>query len=482
MASLSEQPFASGSPTGPGTARGRDHRTEIEAAVAAAASGTGSVQLLGSGRATRTVRGVTAENASGFSQGWLPFAGAPGELSVAGDTLLVGLGCAADSTPETLRVAGTAAGAVIADGDVLIELPECDADNVRAWIDGLVSGIRPDRNVRLTLDTLGGSVPDAAREGLIAAQASRLASLLTSAPANVVTPGQAALWARDIAVRAELQCSILDDIELRDRGFGGLTAIGCGSVNGPRLVQLRYDGTGDGPSITLAGKGITFDSGGLSLKSPDAMQSMRSDVAGAAVVLAVMAVLGRLGVRATVRAILPFAENLPGPGSARPGDVVSSYDGTQIQILDTDFEGRVVLADALALAVEERPDLVIDMATLTYQAVTALGPEIGAVISPDDSAAEALLSASAAAGEPMWRLPWAPRYLDQVRTASGVRNHPLRSSGRALTAALFLGEFVPRDIPWVHCDFAGPAWAGDASCDGATGFGTRTLLRLLARQ
>ncbi|MBC6463759.1 M17 family metallopeptidase, partial [Actinomadura sp. HBU206391] len=224
------------------------------------------------------------------------------------------------------------------------------------------------------------------------------------------------------------------------------------------------------------------DSGGLSLKSPDAMQSMRSDVAGAAAVLAVMAVLRRLGVRAAVRAILPFAENLPGPGSARPGDVVSSYDGTQIQILDTDFEGRVVLADALALAVEERPDLVIDMATLTYQAVTALGPEIAAVISPDDPAAEAFLAASAAAGEPMWRLPWAPRYLDQVRTASGVRNHPLHSSGRALTAALFLGEFVPREIPWVHCDFAGPAWAGDASGDGATGFGTRTLLRLLARQ
>jgi leucyl aminopeptidase len=482
MTSPIERPSGPGSPTASAPARGRDYRAEIDAAVVVATSGTGGVRLLRSGQAKRRVRGVTAEDAVGFSSGWLPFAGAPGELSAAGDTLLVGLGHAAECSAETLRVAGSAAGAVITDGDVLVELPGGGADAVRAWVDGLVSGVRSDRRVRLILDTPEGDVPEAGREGLVAAQASRLASLLTSAPANVLTPTRAALWAKDIAVRAGLRCSVLDDGELRDQGFGGLTAIGGGSTNGPRLVHLRHDGTGDGPLITMVGKGITFDSGGLSLKSPDAMQSMRSDIAGAATVLAVMAVLRRLGVRATVRAVLPFAENLPGPGATRPGDVVSGYDGTQIQILDTDFEGRVVLADALALAAGERPDLLIDMATLTYQAVTALGPEIAAVISPDDAAAQALLSASAAAGEPMWRLPWAPRYLDQVRTASGVRNHPLRSSGRALTAALFLGEFVPRDIPWVHCDFTGPAWNGDASRDGATGFGTRTLLRLLAHQ
>jgi leucyl aminopeptidase len=463
-------------PAGPGSVRGRDHRAEIDAAVAAATSGAGGVRLLGSGRAGRRVRGVTAEDAAGVSAEWLPFTGEPGELFADGDTLLVGLGRAAESTPETMLVAGAAAGAVIAD-DVLVELPTGGADAIRAWIDGLVSGIRPGQRVRLVL---AGGVPDAAREGLVAAQAVRLASLLTSAPANVVTPERAARWAADTAERAGLWFSVLDDAELRDRGFGALTAIGGGSANGPRLVRLRYDGPGDGPSITLAGKGITFDSGGLSLKPPDAMQSMRLDIAGAATVLAVMAVLPRLGVPGTVRAVLPFAENLPGPGAARPGDVVSSYDGTQIQILDTDFEGRVVLADALALAVEERPDLLIDMATLTYQAVTALGPEIAAMISPDDRAARTWLAAAAAAGEPMWRLPWAPRYLDQVRTGSGVRNHPLHDTGRALTAALFLGEFVPRDIPWVHCDFTGPAWSGDTSHDGASGFGTRTLLRLLA--
>ncbi len=205
---------------------------------------------------------------------------------------------------------------------------------------------------------------------------------------------------------------------------------------------------------------------------------MRLDVAGAATVLAVMAGLRAAGCPIGVDAVLPFAENLPGPGAMRPGDVVTAWDGTEIQLLDLDFEGRVVLADALALAAADRPDLLVDLATLTYQAEIALGPEIAAVLGRDDVAVEQLLAAATTAGEPMWRLPWAARYADQVRTPSGVRNHPLRDSGRALTAALFLGEFVPPDVPWVHCDMTGPAWHGDASGDGGTGFGARTLLAL----
>jgi leucyl aminopeptidase len=210
------------------------------------------------------------------------------------------------------------------------------------------------------------------------------------------------------------------------------------------------------------------------------MQAMRMDVAGAATVLAVLAGLPRLGVRVGVRAVLPFAENLPGPGATRPGDVVTARNGIQIQILDTDFEGRVVLADALAHAAAGSPDVIVDLATLTYQAEIALGPDIAAVFGRDDRALRRFLDAASAAGEPMWSLPWATRYLDQVRTPFGVRNHPLHDSGRAITAALFLGEFVPRDVPWVHCDMTGPAWRGDASSDGATGFGARTLLTLLS--
>jgi leucyl aminopeptidase len=288
---------------------------------------------------------------------------------------------------------------------------------------------------------------------------------------------------------------VLGPRQLADEGFGALAAVGAGSANGPHLVQLDYPGSGDpaaqdagnapagaapdGPHVALVGKGITFDSGGLSLKSPAAMQAMRLDVAGAATVLAVMAGLRRAGCRLRIRAVLPLAENLPGPGASRPGDVVTAWNGTQIQVLDTDFEGRVVLADALALAASARPGLLVDVATLTYQAEIALGPQIAAVFGRDDAAVARVLAAGAEAGEPLWQLPWAERYLYQVRTPSGVRNHPLNDTARAITAALFLGEFVPPEVPWVHCDMTGPAWTGDASHDGATGFGARTLLRLL---
>jgi leucyl aminopeptidase len=303
--------------------------------------------------------------------------------------------------------------------------------------------------------------------------------VLVNAPASVLTPRRAAQWAGELADRAGLEFSVLAGDEIQALGFGALAAIGRGSVNEPALVRLAYEGGGRGPRLSLVGKGITFDSGGLSLKSPAAMQAMRMDVAGAATVLAVMGALPRARYPISVHAVLPFAENLPGPDATRPGDVVTASNGTQIQILDTDFEGRVVLADALALAASERPDLLVDLATLTYQSEVALGPEIAAVLGRDNDAVEQVLRAAAEAGEPMWPLPWAPRYLDQVRTPFGVRNHPLHDSGRALTAALFLGEFVPATTPWVHCDMSGPAWAGDASQDGATGFGARTLLRLV---
>ncbi|XVV15865.1 M17 family metallopeptidase [Actinoplanes sp. CA-131856] len=310
---------------------------------------------------------------------------------------------------------------------------------------------------------------DAVTSSGTAGDAVALARLLTSAPPNVLTPAAAASWASSLP---GLTVTVLDAAD-----FGALSAIGGGSANAPRMVRLDY--LGGSPEVALVGKGITFDSGGLSLKSPAAMQSMRMDVAGAATVLAVMAALPAAGCPVPVTAVLPFAENLPGPGAARPGDVVTAWNGTEIQILDTDFEGRVILADALALAASLSPGLLIDLATLTYQAEIALGPEIAAVFGRDDDAVARFLAAASRAGEPMWRLPYDERYIDQVRTPYGVRNHPLHDSGRAITAALFLGEFVPPSVPWVHCDMTGPAWKGDASIDGATGFGVRTLLDLV---
>jgi leucyl aminopeptidase len=439
---------------------------EIEAAVDAVAGGTGAVTA---GSAARRVKFETATSADAAA--WLPFTGALGSTAVDGATLRVGLG--ASPTVEDARRAAAGVSALLPDEPVLVETPVF----VGAVVDGL-SESSPGTPLRVPEESLAD-----AERGRLAADVARLARLLVSAPANLLTPAAAAGWARRIASAGGLECSVSGPAEVVSGGFGALAAIGGGSANGPHLVQLLFPGdgpVGDGGSeIGLVGKGITFDSGGLSLKSPAAMQSMRLDVAGAATVLAVMAGLRRAGCRVPVRAVLPFAENLPGPGAARPGDVITAWNGTEIQIMDTDFEGRVVLADALALAASFRPGLLIDLATLTYQAEIALGPSIAAVFGRSAPAVSAFLSAGEKAGEPLWQLPFDERYLDQVRTPWGVRNHPLHDSGRAITAALFLGEFVPRDVPWVHCDMTGPAWSGDTSGDNATGFGARTLLELL---
>jgi leucyl aminopeptidase len=449
---------------------GRDRAAEIEAAIDAVIAGAGTIAA---GPADRRIRFEVAGRVDPgqAGPGWLPFTGALGSMSAEGDTLRVGLGDA--PTAESARRAAAAASELLPEGPVEVETPVFPGPVV----DGLRFA-RPGAALRVPAESLAD-----AERGRVASDVARLARLLVSAPANLLTPAAAAGWAARIADAAGLTCEILGPSAVVEQGFGALAAIGGGSANGPHLVRLDYhpDGAAGDPEVGLVGKGITFDSGGLSLKSPAAMQNMRLDVAGAATVLAVMAGLRRAGCPVPVRAVLPLAENLPGPGAARPGDIVTAWNGTEIQILDTDFEGRVVLADALALAASARPRLLIDLATLTYQAEIALGPEIAAVFGRDDAAVAAFLAAGARAGEPLWRLPYDDRYLSQVVTPSGVRNHPLRDSGRAITAALFLGQFVPVDVPWVHCDMTGPAWSGDASGDGATGFGARTLLELLAR-
>ncbi|MFE4777796.1 M17 family metallopeptidase [Streptomyces sp. NPDC056713] len=457
-----------------------DWEARIEAAGAALAGAEGPIRVTAlepGGTADRTIRFVHRETAPHAPPGtWLPFHGELGELRADGSTLWVGLGSTADVSAEQARGAAAVAGKQLVTGTVALRFPDHSPWLVRALTDGLASGCAGAGPIRLLVEQ--PALADV-EEGLLTADVVRLVRLLVSAPANVLTPQRAAAWSASLARRTGLTCTVLGPEQIRADGFGALDAIGAGSVNGPHLVRLDYTASADAPRLGLVGKGITFDSGGLSLKPPAAMQTMRMDMAGAATVLAVLASLRRAGCTVNVSAVLPFAENLPGPGSVRPGDVVTAWNGTHIQILDTDFEGRVVLADALALAASDSPDLLVDLATLTYQAEIALGPDIGAVIGPDDHAAALVTQAAAEAGEPMWRLPWAERYLDQVRTPFGVRNHPLHDTGRALTAALFLGEFVPRTIPWVHCDISGPAWTGTSSEEGATGFGARTLLRLV---
>jgi leucyl aminopeptidase len=301
----------------------------------------------------------------------------------------------------------------------------------------------------------------------------------TNADVRTLNTGAFVEVARKVANSHGLVIEVLQGDDLREAGFGAIHAMGSGSSHPPALIDLHYRPASARARVTLVGKGVTFDTGGLSIKGAAAMASMRQDKCGASTVLAVMSVLRELEVDVEVRAVLPIIENMIGPNGLRPGDSVTSWNGMRIHVMDTDFEGRVILADALAYASAGEPDLLVDIATLTYQVVTALGPEIGGLFARSDDAAGRVIEAGRRAGEALWRLPYDERYLNQVLVADGVKNHPEADSGRAITAALFLGQFVPASVPWVHLDVTGPAWTGLPSSAGATGFGVRSLLSLV---
>ena len=301
----------------------------------------------------------------------------------------------------------------------------------------------------------------------------------TNASGAALPPARFADVARDLAEETGLSVEVWDAPRLESEGCRAILAVGQGSIHEARLVDVRYEPPDPISTVTLVGKGITFDTGGLSLKSPAAMAPMRMDKVGVATVLAVMSVLPELGLPVRVRGVLPLAENMIGSHAVRPGDVVVGRSGVPITIMDTDFEGRVLLSDALTLACEEPTDVIVDIAALTYQVAIALGNEIGGMFASTDALAHELVESGRRAGEDLWRLPLAQRYLPQVVTADGVKNHPESDVGRAITAALFLQRFVSPEIPWAHLDITGPAWSGPASGPGATGFGVRTLLEFL---
>lgn len=317
-----------------------------------------------------------------------------------------------------------------------------------------------------------------------------LAATLTNARANQLTPTNFAERAKQIAASHGLGFRATETAELRAQGYGGITAIGQGSAEPPVLVELWYSGTGGpGPepprgAIALAGKGVTFDSGGLSIKPAAGMYSMHTDCAGAATALAALCAVAELGCETPVHIAIPLVENLPGPQSIKPGDVVRMRNGSGLEIIDTDFEGRVILADAVSLLAEHEPRAILSLATLTYQIVVALGPDIAGLFSRDEALAARTIEAADRAGEALWRMPWATRYSAQLRSSAPgaeLRNHPLHDSGRAITAALFLGEFAPEPVPFAHIDFAGPAVRPTADGPVATGYGVRTIVELLRR-
>ncbi|HSR28756.1 MAG TPA: leucyl aminopeptidase, partial [Actinomycetes bacterium] len=303
-----------------------------------------------------------------------------------------------------------------------------------------------------------GGLAGALAAGQARATATNLARDLSNEPANALHPADLAAAARKLLAGKGVTVKVKDEKALAAEGFGGIVGVGQGAEHPPRLIELRYAPKGATGEVVLVGKGITFDSGGLSLKPADSMKTMKTDMSGAAAVLATMSVLADLEVKVPVTGYLASAENMPSGKATRPGDVLTMKNGKTVEVLNTDAEGRLVMADALALGAASKPAAMIDVATLTGACAVALGNRYTGLMANDEALAAELLDAAAEAGEPTWRLPLPPEYRKDIESDLADLKNVGDRYGGALFAGLFLQEFVD-DRPWAHLDIAGPARA-----------------------
>jgi leucyl aminopeptidase len=299
-------------------------------------------------------------------------------------------------------------------------------------------------------------------------------------PAGDLTPSVFAGEIRTAVKGTKVKATVLDDARLVELGCGGLLGVGGGSSAPPRLVELRYSPADPVAHLALVGKGITFDSGGLSIKTAKGMETMKCDMAGAATVVQATLAIARLGLPVRVTAYACLAENMVSGGSMRPGDVLTIYGGKTVEVLNTDAEGRLVLADGLQRAVEEDPDVIVDVATLTGHMMQALGGRVGAVFGSDDIVAS-LVAAGQESGEKHWRMPMPPDVVERVHGSkiADLAQHDWTRWGGGLFAAAFLREFTG-ERPWAHLDIAGPGFHNGAATGhwtpGGTGFALTTLV------
>jgi leucyl aminopeptidase len=322
---------------------------------------------------------------------------------------------------------------------------------------------------------------EAAERARIAAEAQNRARDLQSTPANFATPTALAERAEEIAGSSNsFDVEVLGRAELEEQGMGGILAVSQGGPQEPKLIVLRYAGGGSGPTLGFVGKGVTFDTGGISLKPGAGMHEMKMDMSGAAAVLEAVAAIAELGLPLDLVAVIPSTENMPSGTAVKPGDVITQYNGTTVEVNNTDAEGRLILADALAYAVEQGAERIVDLATLTGAVVVALGSTYAAVIANDDALAEDVLRAGIETGELTWRLPLHPEYKELMKgTVADLSNLGKQRKAGTITAASFLEEFVG-ETPWAHVDIAGTAWAVGREYVGkdASGFGVRLLVEL----
>lgn len=342
---------------------------------------------------------------------------------------------------------------------------------------------------RLDVQLCGGSPSrrsgwsEAVRRGEIVADAVRLARDLANAPANALNPVALARHARALARRCGLSCEVLDERAIQREKMAALLSVGQGSDAASRFIVLRYSPARTRAAarpLVLVGKGITFDSGGLSIKPARGMEDMKMDMSGGAAVLAALGAIARLGLAVPVVGLIPSAENMISGRASRPGDVVKTRAGLTIEIVNTDAEGRLILADALDYARKFKPALVVDIATLTGACMVALGDGVSGVLGNDLGALSRVRRASAGSGEKVWELPLYEAFFEQIRSETADMKNSGGRNGGAITAAALLAQFI-EGVPWCHVDIAGPAWSDKDEgyrSRGATGAGVRLLVEL----
>ncbi|HJE59919.1 MAG TPA: leucyl aminopeptidase [Nocardiopsis listeri] len=442
--------------------------------------------------------------------------GKPGEFSrfpVTRDGGLVGLALlgVGSGTPGDLRKAGaTLARAARGSKHVALAWPGATgrAEAATALAEGALlasytftlktSRTPEDQRPPTRIDVVGETehLTDALALGTHLAEATALARDLINTPSLTKDPEWMAARARETSEAKGLTLRVWDEKDLQNEGFGAILAVGQGSSRAPRMVQLSYTpedlsgAAGPAAHVVLVGKGITFDTGGLSLKPNANMSLMKTDMSGSAIVLAVLSALASVGSRVKVTGLLALAENSFSGDATRIGDVLTTYTGKTVEVLNSDAEGRLVLADAMGYAASElEPDLIVDVATLTGAAKVALGTGMGALYSTDDAVAGELIEAGEASGEPLWRMPLTEEYVPTTKSRVadlaniGTRGTEFGPAG-ATDAALFLREFTG-GLPWAHLDIAGPGRSTQESgllSKGGTAFSTRTLLRWLAQR
>lgn len=412
--------------------------------------------------------------------------------------MIVGCGEGRDCTPNNFRkAAGVAARALhkLESEQAVIWAPILSNPKRAHYLEALVEGIymgayqfkeyksetKEVKTCRATIANKIDNADAALKSAAIMSCGVSYTRDLVNRPGNAVTPQVMADEAAKIASELNLEIEVLDEQQMAAKGMNSILAVGQGSVHKPRMITLKYRGAQepDSPFTAYVGKGITFDSGGISLKPGENMGEMKDDMAGAGAVLGAIRTIARMGLPCNIMAVLACAENMPGGNAQRPGDIVRAGNGKTIEVINTDAEGRMVLADAVWYACRQGAQRVIDVATLTGAVIIALGNETAGIVANDDELAANIKEAGRLTGESLWQLPSLPDCKEALKSDVADLVNSVGRPGGCITGGLFIGEFVDEGTPWVHIDIGGVSTAAKTEgfkVKGGTGFGVRTLI------